>query len=71
MPRCPPDQGINLRTLDHPGSYESLAHRRVKRAAFGFSNFTHYRIRSLLDAGKPNWDLLAIHTPLRSEAPDS
>ena len=37
--------------------------KRVKRGAFGFSNFTHYRIRSLLYAGRPNWDLLATLTP--------
>lgn len=33
--------------------------KRVKRAAFGFTSFRNYRIRSLLYAGKPNWDLLA------------
>ena len=37
--------------------------KRVKRAAFGFTNFRNYRIRSLLYAGKPNWDLLATITP--------
>ena len=37
--------------------------KRVKRAAFGFTSFTNYRIRSLLYAGKPNWDLLATITP--------
>jgi transposase len=37
--------------------------KRVKRAAFGFTSFRNYRIRSLLYAGKPNWDLLAIITP--------
>ncbi|MDE0289926.1 MAG: hypothetical protein OXM88_15315, partial [bacterium] len=36
--------------------------KRVKRAAFGF-NFANYRIRALLYAGKPNWDLLATVTP--------
>ena len=29
--------------------------KRVKRAAFGFTSFRNYRIRSLLYAGKPNW----------------
>jgi transposase len=33
--------------------------KRVKRAAFGFTSFRNYRIRSLLYAGKPNWNLLA------------
>jgi transposase len=37
--------------------------KRVKRVAFGFRRFTHYRIRALLYAGKPNWDLLATITP--------
>ena len=32
--------------------------KRVKRAAFGFTNFNNYRIRALLYAGKPNWALL-------------
>ena len=36
---------------------------RVKRAAFGFRRFAHYRIRALLYAGKPNWALLATVTP--------
>jgi transposase len=37
--------------------------KRVKRAAFGFTSFRNYRIRSLLYAGKPNWDLLATVAP--------
>ena len=37
--------------------------KRVKRVAFGITNFTNYRIRALLYAGKPNWDLLATVTP--------
>ncbi|MGZ4708107.1 MAG: ISL3 family transposase [Acidimicrobiales bacterium] len=37
--------------------------KRVKRVAFGFRRFEHYRIRALLYAGKPNWDLLATVTP--------
>ena len=37
--------------------------KRTKRAAFGFRNFANYRIRALLYAGKPNWDLLATITP--------
>jgi len=35
--------------------------KRVKRTAFGMTNFHHYRIRSLLYAGKPNWSLLATN----------
>ena len=37
--------------------------KRVKRVAFGFRRFDHYRIRSLLYAGKPNWTLLNTLTP--------
>jgi hypothetical protein len=37
--------------------------KRVKRAAFGFTSFRNYRIRALLYAGKPNWDLLATIAP--------
>jgi transposase len=37
--------------------------KRVKRVAFGITNFRNYRIRALLYAGKPNWDLLATITP--------
>ena len=37
--------------------------KRVKRAAFGFRRFRHYRIRSLLYAGKPDWKLLDTITP--------
>ncbi len=35
----------------------------VKRIAFGFKSFRNYRIRTLLYAGQPNWDLLATVTP--------
>ena len=37
--------------------------KRVKRTAFGFRRFNHYRIRALLYAGKPNWTLLNTITP--------
>ena len=37
--------------------------KRVKRVAFGFSNFRNYRIRALLYAGKPDWSLLASVSP--------
>ena len=37
--------------------------KRVKRAASGFTSSRSYRIRSLLYAGKPNWDLLATVSP--------
>ena len=32
--------------------------KRIKRIGFGFRKFAHYRIRALLYAGRPNWDLL-------------
>jgi transposase len=32
--------------------------KRVKRVAFGMTNWTNYRTRSLLYAGRPNWSLL-------------
>ena len=37
--------------------------KRVKRVAFGFTRFRNYRIRVLLYAGRPNWQLLATLTP--------
>jgi transposase len=37
--------------------------KRIKRVAFGFRRFRNYRIRTILYAGKPNWDLLATITP--------
>jgi hypothetical protein len=37
--------------------------KRIKRIGFGFLRFAHYRIRVLLYAGRPNWDLLARVTP--------
>jgi transposase len=37
--------------------------KRIMRIGFGFRQFAHYRIRVLLYAGKPNWDLLATVTP--------
>jgi transposase len=32
--------------------------KRVKRGAFGFRSFRHYRVRALLYAGDPDWSLL-------------
>ena len=37
--------------------------KRIKRVGFGFRRFRNYRIRVLLYAGKPNWDLLDTVTP--------
>ena len=37
--------------------------KRIKRVGFGFRRFANYRIRVLLYAGRPNWDLLATIDP--------
>ena len=37
--------------------------KRIKRIGFGFRRFAHYRLRVLLYAGRPNWDLLATIDP--------
>jgi transposase len=37
--------------------------KRVKRIAFGFTNFRNYRVRALLYAGRPDWTKLAAVTP--------
>lgn len=37
--------------------------KRVKRVAFGLTRFRNFRIRLLLYAGRPNWDLLATVAP--------
>lgn len=46
-----PTEGVNNRA------------KRVKRAGYGIHRFDHYRIRALLYAGNPNWDLLNTITP--------
>ncbi len=35
----------------------------AKRIGFGFRNFNNYRIRALLHAGRPNWELLKTLLP--------
>jgi transposase len=37
--------------------------KRVKRVAFGLTNFRHHRMRCLLYAGKPDWSLLPTIQP--------
>ena len=37
--------------------------KRIKRVAFGLRRFRNHRIRVLLYAGRPNWDLLATIRP--------
>jgi transposase len=43
-------------------SMNNLA-KRIKRIAFGLRNFRNFRVRTLLYAGRPNWDLLATVKP--------
>ena len=51
------------RVTNAPPKQPTTLIKRVKRAAFGFTNFDNYRIRALLYAGKPNWALLDTLTP--------
>lgn len=37
--------------------------KRIKRIAFGMTNFRNWRIRVLLYAGRPDWSLLTTATP--------
>ena len=48
---------------DEPPKRSTISPERIKHIGFGFRNFTNYRIRALLYAGKPNWDLLPSVTP--------
>jgi hypothetical protein len=43
--------------------YGSLASRLRGTKLIRSARFAHYRIRVLLYAGKPNWDLLPTITP--------
>ena len=36
--------------------------KRIKRVAFGITNWTNYRTRALLYAGKPDWTILTINS---------
>ena len=38
--------------------------KRIKRVAFGMTNFVNWRVRVLLYAGRPDWTKLATVTPL-------
>ena len=78
-PSCPPEINQLGRTISRwcaqttnwhistvtNGPTEALNNliKRVKRAGFGFRNFANYRIRTLLYAGKPHWNLLATVAP--------
>ncbi|WP_276943634.1 ISL3 family transposase [Ferrimicrobium acidiphilum] len=41
--------------------------KRIKRIAFGMTNFANFRIRALLSAGKPDWSLLDTVTPVTTQ----
>jgi len=41
--------------------------KRIKRIAFGMTNFANFRIRALLIAGKPDWSLLGTVTPVTTQ----
>ncbi|MST31252.1 ISL3 family transposase [Acidimicrobiaceae bacterium USS-CC1] len=45
------------------GPTEAIIIERIKRIGFGFRSLPHYRIRVLLYAGRPNWDLFPTITP--------
>ena len=65
---CCPASAPGCRT--DPPKRLTISPERIKRIGFGFRNFTNYRIRALLYAGKPNWDLLpSVTLPLKSEEP--
>jgi transposase len=76
---CPPELNALGRTINRWREQITAWHRarvtngpteainnlikRIKRIGFGFRRFRNYRIRALLYAGRPNWDLLASITP--------
>ena len=64
----PPFQGFEPTHPTIPRSLEFLLlphfRRAIKRAVFAFRNFAYYRIRALLYAGNPNWELLATISPI-------
>jgi hypothetical protein len=63
----PPDDARGRRLGDRRPDHRVLRPggliKRIKRIAFGLTVFRHYRIRALLTAGRPNWDLLPTITP--------
>ena len=74
---CPPEVRRFGRTITRWSAQISAWHRarftngpteavnnlvkRVKRVAFGITNWTNYRTRALLYAGRPNWSLLTTN----------
>jgi transposase len=50
--------GTRARSPNGPTEGMNNLLKRVKRVAFGFTNFENFRFRALLYAGKPNWCVL-------------
>ncbi len=55
--------GTGGRVSNGPTEAANNLIKRVKRVAFGLTRFRNFRIRVLLYAGRPNWDLLATVAP--------
>ena len=55
--------GAHARHTNAPTEAAANLIKRIKRVAFGFRSFANYRIRALLYAGRPDWDLLPALTP--------
>ena len=51
------------RSANGPVEAVNALTKRVKRVAFGLTNWTHWRVRVLLYAGKPDWSKLPTITP--------
>ena len=59
-----PDRGLAPRSrVERADRSDQYLIKRVRRTAFGFHRFDHYRIGALLYAGQPNWDLLDTISP--------
>jgi len=58
--RSPPGTPLTSPTAHRGGQQLDQA---GQTAAFGFTSFRNYRVRSLLHAGRPYWSLLATITP--------
>ena len=59
-----PDHELASRAVSNgPTEAANNLIKRIKRIGFGFRSFANYRIRVLLYAGRPNWDLLTTVDP--------
>ena len=66
LTRWAPQKAAWHRSRASNGPVEAINNlaKRVKRVAFGLTNWTHWRVRVLLYAGKPDWSKLATITPV-------